>query len=1317
MRAKFLFSLLCLFFILSDSAFANIAVFKNYDLKDGLLDGAVNTITEDQDGFIWLGTQTSLFRFDGVSFKKLSTDSIAASINVIDLFIDKDKTIWIGTQKHGLLKYSDQVLQQIPSKKYAINSVFEIQPDSNNKKWVSTDTGLYTLVTDPASGRTEFSPLAWLASEKFSAFEVISDQLFAIAKKSGFYLVNLNTEQQTFFSLDNSSGEFIHDLHKDKNNKLWIATSERLLKFDLGTRDFLPPPLVKQGSRYLSFTEHDNSLWVANIGNGIYKINLDSNETTQYKYNKQFRQTILEDNLRSVYASKQGNLWIGGFSKGLSLLNLYLDNFQYESNITGSFDCAENTQVFSLELDEDKNTWLGLSSGLVKYNQKNKSCQTVELNQSSEQASHTVYHTKIKNDAIRVSTSNGLLQYNASTQKITKLGANFTKAVFFSHEITPKKLLLGTSSGLYFYWINEDRIEEIAVPAEKYSNRSFVKYAIHNNGDIYLPSSKGLLVLDSDGHLHEWSSNESLFADKNIIGIGLDKDDLFVSVENEGLYHLNNNKLIKHYFDKELLSSNNSIFQIQYTPTNHTLWLGTTQGLVSLDLSNGKTDLFRGPPDFNYFSQIRASYQDNETLYFAGNSGYIHFKPEDIKAKKPNTKVVIDSLKVVDHSKNNQTDFNRDGSLNHSIPSGTQRTFSHRDKLVVIEFASLDYYLAENILYAYKLEPVFSDWIILPLGERRLTFTNLKAGDYKLTLNSIDDSNVWNTQSTNLSFQVKPAPWFTWWAYLIYLSLILLLGVLYMHAKIKKEKALNSYLNQQVEKQTAHIKEQKETVENLMMRRNEIFSNVTHEFRTPITLIQGPLSELEKKENSQDKLDLLSMASRNSKKLLRLVNQMLTLSEVVESNAELTEKVNVSEKLKMIADPYIYTAKNQEITLELNSVDVVYIESTPDSLDLIIGNLLSNAIKYTQAKGSIELGTVLHNTEIEIFVKDTGIGFDPNEAESIFKRFSRLPQNHDIEGAGIGLALVKEVVEINKGRIKVDSEKGKGSTFSVFFPMSVKIAESEQDSSFETHQNSHALAVKPGTKTNKETVLIIEDNADMRSYLKTVLADNFNCVEAENGRSGIALALKNVPDIIICDVMMPGIDGFHVCRLLREEMLTSHIPLILLTALTEKSSRIKGWRENIDMYLNKPFDADELNLVLRNILNIRTILKQKNLSSIEHKVQSSLPALDQKFIDKLKNLIANGYQELNFGITDMAKDMFVSERQLQRKTKALLDLSPRDLLREYRLKQAAKSLRDGYQISITSDTCGFSSVSYFSQSFKKYYGMTPKTYQQKHQKI
>ena len=363
-----------------------------------------------------------------------------------------------------------------------------------------------------------------------------------------------------------------------------------------------------------------------------------------------------------------------------------------------------------------------------------------------------------------------------------------------------------------------------------------------------------------------------------------------------------------------------------------------------------------------------------------------------------------------------------------------------------------------------------------------------------------------------------------------------------------------------------------------------------------------------------------------------------------------------------------------------------------------------------------------------IQVSDTGCGLDENQKNEIFNRFQRLDSHANIDGVGLGLSVVEEMVKINKGTINVESEKGVGSTFTVIFD-AIDAQEISETPEIDNHRLVSQLArnsslefekqqedvVFLGNKKN-DTILIIEDNNDMREHITDTLKDNFYCIVTNRGKSGVALAIEHVPDIILCDVMMPEMDGFKVSRIIRSDSLTSHIPLVLLTALHEKQYRIKGWRENIDAYLTKPFDNQELILQLNNILTIRNLLKQKAKEHVTAgknvDMASDLPKVDQNFINKLNKIIADNYKNPNLQRPQIASAMAVSTKQLQRKLKALIDKNPMDLLKEYRLTKAAELLKDGYQVSFVSDECGFNSLSHFSQVFKEQYGTPPKKYQQ-----
>ncbi|WP_395373899.1 ATP-binding protein [Marinicella sp. W31] len=1286
---------------------AQVAVFDHYDSRSGLSNESITAITESHDGFIWIGTTSGVFLFDGVLFQRIDVSDIADQIHVKSLLVDQDDGLWIGTKNNGLLFYENNSLTEISLNGESISSVNEIIQNPDRKIWVGTNKGLFviehnsTLKTHPVS-------IDQFNKKRITAIEHLGDSKFAVAVEGGFYLMDLFDDSFAFIPLEKSRQLHIHDLYFDMGHKLWIATSEKLLRFDTKFQKFIQVPNLEKASRILSIVGNGNDIWVATIEGGIFKVNTDDLSTSQYTYQSEFEHSLPEKNIMSLFLSKNGFLWVGGFSKGLSVLDLSLLAFGFETNIEGSISCLKNSKIKSIERDTASDYWLGSNYGLIKYNQN--ICKVVNLGGLFSDNEYTVYSTRQDGDLIWISSSLGLVRYHKTTGQVSNFNENH--ATFFSYELTQDKLLVGTAAGLFEFLKAEQRFVAFAVPKQKHEKISYKEYAVNNNGEIYLPTSQGLLYINQENMLNEFEGVNHLFTDKEVINVQFNqKGELFISVKNHGLYHLSDNQdLIKHYFDPGVFSGPNLIEHILIDETTDSVWLSSTQGLIRLDASSQNYHLFSGTPDSNYLSLLDTSFKDNQgKLYFGGRSGFVGFIPKDIKIYERNTRVILKNL----HLMNDVVHVNKtteDGfTLNQPISRAEHLDFSYKDKVIKFDFAALNFNNPRSVKYKYKLEPTSSNWMELQNGNRQLIFSDLKAGAYNLNLKSTNSDGLWSKATTQLSFNIHPPPWFSWQAYVFYLFSLLFSVFMYFRKKVKKQEKINAYLHTQVEAKTRSVIEQKRIVEDLMNRKNEIFSNVSHEFRTPLTLILGPIEELKKSEKDPKKVEAFEMVTRNSNRLLRLVNQMLKLAHITEETIHKKEVVNVSSRIKMIVEPYSHMAVKKKVKLSIENTVDAHVFVTEDALESTLGNFLSNAIKYTAPSGEVMVGAHLNSDSVEIYVRDTGCGISKIERKHLFKRFSRLPHHKSIPGVGIGLALVKEMALLNNATIQHNSEVGKGSYFSVTFPLYFENT-TEPEPSKQLVSESHKPCINK-SRQDKETVLIIEDNDDMLSYIKNVLIDNFDCLVASTGRQGIAMAIKQVPDIIICDVMMPEMDGFSVCRRLRSEMITSHIPLILLTALDEKASRIKGWRENIDMYLNKPFDAEELNLQVRNILNIRNILTHSNQQNVSEKTYSNFTEKDQKFIQKLKLVFEEKYMNPSFNLQDMAAMMFVNQRQLQRKVNALLNMTPLEFLREFRLLKAAESLKNGYQISITSDTCGFNSIPYFSQLFKKQYGMTPKQYQ------
>ncbi len=612
------------------------------------------------------------------------------------------------------------------------------------------------------------------------------------------------------------------------------------------------------------------------------------------------------------------------------------------------------------------------------------------------------------------------------------------------------------------------------------------------------------------------------------------------------------------------------------------------------------------------------------------------------------------------------------------------------------------------------------DWTEVDASNRHVTYTNLPSGRYTFRVRAANKDGVWSEDEATLSIRVYPPPWFSPWAIAGYVLAFIVMTLLYVHIRTRNAEQRAAELKQEVKLRTTEVAEQRDTIEALLTRKNQMFANVSHEFRTPLTLILGPLEKLVNAPENPKQKSVHKMILRNARRLLLLVDQLLKMARLDRNDPQQAVSQNVATIIRFVVSSFQSMADDKHIRLSLDAGGECHASVAPDTIETIAGNLLSNAIKYTPTGGEVEVSYRSVDSMIEIAVTDTGPGLSEKELSMIFERFVRLEQHSNEIGSGIGLALVKEMAESQGGEISASSETGRGSRFSVRLPAAEAAADDveidsdtvEQLSEINQLQPKVAPPLAPPRSEHRATVLIIEDNPDMQAFIHEALKDSYHCLLAGNGQDGVATALKEIPDVIVSDVMMPGMDGFQVSRVIRSDDRTSHIPIILLTARGDKDSRMQGWKEQVDEYLTKPFDAEELQQRIRNILSIRDILRRQAGQQLSQgEVPTQLNKRDQAFVSKIRKAIEDNFHNPLFGRAELASKLAVSERQLQRKLKALIDDNPSELLREYRLVKAAEFLTDGKQVSIVADECGFSSPSHFSQSFKARYGLSPKQYQ------
>ena len=698
--------------------------------------------------------------------------------------------------------------------------------------------------------------------------------------------------------------------------------------------------------------------------------------------------------------------------------------------------------------------------------------------------------------------------------------------------------------------------------------------------------------------------------------------------------------------------------------------------------------------------------------------------------------------------------------LQKTISETNQLELSYKDDVITFEFASLDYSAPEKNQYAYKLENFNTDWIYSGTV-RSATYTNLPPGEYIFRVKGSNNDGVWNEAGIALTLIITPPWWSTWWAYILY-GLLFLCG-LYLIRRYELNR-LNLKNQLKLEKVAT------DSLRNLDQLKSHFFANISHEFRTPLTLILGQVesvmsSGIETKEKGK-----LQVANRNARRLLTLINQLLDLSKLEAGSMELNAgQHNIVSFLKSLFYSFESLAETQKITLkfesELEKIPVVF---DPDKMEKVFYNLVSNAFKFTQEQGEIKVSITVRKAEffsasstggsifnqvrddntkgfVEIKIKDTGKGIPAESLSHIFDRFYQVDgsSTREHEGTGIGLALTKELVELHKGKIAVSSKEGEGTEFIIYFPIGdlkkkneksyelpvsnsaqeniltdVKISEAELLPTSDHQPPSPGLQL-PTSASNQEIILVVEDNSDVRAYIREQLVqknsfgeNEYKVIEACNGEDGISIAQNEIPDLIITDVMMPKMDGYQFSKAIRNDEKTSHIPIIMLTAKAGLDDKINGLEIGVDDYLTKPFSAKELKVRVKNLIYQRKQLRKRfSTSTIIKPSEVTAVSVDKTFLEKVIKTIENHFEDEKFSVDKLADGMNMSVSQLTRKLNALIDQPPGQLIRSFRLQRAADLLKQNS--GTVAEICykvGFNDQAYFSRTFKKQFGCSPSEY-------
>ena len=1356
----------------------NILEFAKISTQTGLSNSDINTIVQDNDGFIWFGTEYGLNRYDGYEIKhyrNIPGESSSLPDNSINcVYIDHEGTLWIGTSRGGLAKYvksSDSFVSYLHdrnnSKSISFNYITSITEDKFNTLWICTLEGLCRFNKD-SNNFTQF-----LSEKTANRGKISQSNLNENNGNGSHYLKNIN----------------LRSIAADKQGNLWIGyEQDGLGMLDVTKEKFyhypLPQKLIKTiGDNAINYIlEVDNELWLATRFSGILIFNRKNEEfrSLNTKFIDQRITFLLPDINNKIWIATKNGLYNYNKSNGEIISYFHQDCNLYS---------LSNNSISCLMLDRQGILWAGSMQGGVNYtiNQKgfrtykNELCKDISLSQQSVSAIFTDSRNKLWIGYF----DNGIdiIDRKDYTKKFyfdipTDKGAMNTGTIFCIFEDSKRRIWIGSyASGLFMYnplngkFTNykNSSSDENSLPGNDVrsiceDNEHQLWLAIHGKGIARFnpETGKSEKICYPQRNFGQSNANNwvyKVYFDKennlwvtSVSGVSLSRDlgktftnyrhnqknlnseslDVIWTLYDDGEQLWMGSNMGLSIFDKKQKIFTRVLTKKDGLPTDaiagimadnkKQLWISTFSGLVRLnpkDFSNIKVySQSNGLQGDQFFANACCKNTCGE-MFFGGINGFTSFFPDSIKDYEFIPPVAITDFKLFNKSEN----VAGSDIITTNISEIKEIVLKYSQNVITFNFVALNFVEPEKNQYAYKLEGFEKNWNI-SVNKREATYTNLSPGTYTFRVKASNNDGVWNEQGKSIIIKVLPPLWLSIWAFIVYFLIIILSLFLYKRSiqnreELKRKLALE---HMEAEKQIE--------MNNIRLR---FFTNISHEFRTSLSLIIGPAETMinENDNFTEPQKQQISLIRHSAQRLLRLINQLLDLRKIEAGNLKLYPSPGeLISFCKDLAKSFEYLAKQKHINFEVKTDrDELYAWFDADKIEKIVYNLISNAFKYTADGGkvlfNIKIILDLEHPTLCFEVSDNGIGIPENEIDKVFERFYQVDSSAKTikGGTGIGLSLVKELVDMHEGSIKVTSkysqqEKGitdSGTTFEVTIPLDIRENSIEKRINDETNfaiENENIE--KPDVELSQSPlVLIVEDNVDLRSFVGNILKSNYRLIEAENGITGLKAAFDMNPDIIISDIMMPGMQGTELCKTLKSDERTSHIPIILLTALSSVENKIEGFELGADEYITKPFNAEILRIRIANIIeNRRRIRSQFKKQVMVEPKDIAITSIDEKFISKAIEVVERHMDDSMFDVEVFTKEMNVSRTLLHTKLKAITDLSATEFIKTLRLKRASRLLDEGQlSVSEVSVMVGFNSRNYFTKCFTEFFGVSPSEYE------
>ena len=1345
---------------------------KKITISEGLAHNGVTSILKDSDGFLWIGTYVGINKYDGyklTTFKNTIDKNILTSNRVRTLTEDKNKNLWIGTDQGLTIYKSSQekfekiyanktigiensngpiirkiIINKKGTKVYCLTEgngvllfdenyklvnkfiplideskdlIFIDAHELNNGNLVfTTSKGLFLLDIE----NNNFKKVLASQINFSSAIVKISDSLFLVTLLNGVGVVCYDENNKAFTLINKIllDDEF-NTLNIDKKGDLWLGTLNKGIFKIKDIKDIISCTNVtdfsiqyfndnKDRLRISSILSSSNNTWVGTFNEGLFQF--DNKEIAFKKYTKEmnFEYGIASNSVTHISNLDKDRAYITATFGGIGLFNTVTEKFEA---LPFNLSTKDKLKVSAVFVDSKKNTWLKIFNvGFFRVKKDQKNLEKINspiLKDKLVAAFRSFSEDKYGN--IWIGCSDDVLKVSVDKEnKITNVESLNENPYFDANKLSLARYVYADPLKNYI-WIGAD---------------SDGLYRLENTQNLTVAKLKISQFVNNKNDKKSISSNFVTTI------IRLPNNDLWISTEGGGICKViekEDSLSFIPYTEKQGLS-NNVVKSILFEGKN-SLWLSTNIGLNKFDLESKvfrKFNLADGLPfeDFWFASESLK----NGTLLFSGLDGLSYFNPNEIIKEEELPKIQLENFKIFNQNIYPGDTINNRVLLKKSLPELSEINLKHNENVFSFDVISLHFSNPNNHELKYKLSPINKDWVVTSSNNNTINYSGLQPGKYELSFMASNSLNEW-TASKKVKITITPPFWITGIAYFLYvlLTILILYSVIYSITKIQS-------LNHKV----AIEKLEKDSVKELNESKLRFFSNISHEIKTPITLITGPTEVLlERYKNNFDVSEKLGLVKRQTKKIKQLVEQV---NDFRRADANLLKmnysRFNFNDFIQELINDFMFLASKDQKNFELVAKDKnIIVSADKDKLEKIFNNLINNAFKYTKANDTIKIEFSFNEKDLNIAVIDTGMGIDKEDLTHVFERFyqSKSTQKEHIAGSGIGLAFSKKLVEMHYGYIHAESKIKEGTTIKIQLPVVKKQVEEDEILDKKTVelptekeiivdkqivQEEILSTVNVNGDFSEALIFYAEDNLEMRTYVSGILSKYFKIKVFRDGQECLEALEDDWPDIVISDVQMPQLNGLDLCIAIKSNLKTSHIPVVLLTALTNIEDHVRGIRDGADAYIKKPFNVQRL------ITNVEALLS--NRKQLRERYQVGIPLTkennknnrnDNAFLEKLYSIMEENLDNQNFDINTLAKELYLNRTHFYQKVKVLTNQTPFELIKMYRLKKAAQFLvQQKLPVNEVFLMTGFKSRTHFAKIFKEKYNVSPSKYAAENEK-